>query len=291
MDIRQLKYFLAVAEEGQITAAAKRLHITQPPLSQQLKLLENELGVILFERGSREVTLTKAGNILRDRAEQIIELTNAAAKELKDLNKGVKGTINIGTVASCDIDFLPKVISEFHINFPDVDFQVWEGDTFRISELLSSGIVEIGLIRTPFNFEGYESILFPGDPMIAAANSNWSLDNFDTVKLETLHDKSIIIHRRYEKSFTSACEKHGFEPKLFCKSDNIRSMLTWADNGLGIAVVPKSTINVAKSMSLIIKEIDDELLNTTVAVVWMKKRYLSTAAREFINNFKQQLKK
>ena len=89
MNIRQLKYFLTIAEEEQITSAAKKLNISQPPLSQQLKLLEDEFGVKLLERGSRKIHLTDAGRLLRNKAEQILELTDATYKELRDFNKGI----------------------------------------------------------------------------------------------------------------------------------------------------------------------------------------------------------
>ena len=119
MDIRKLRYFLAVAEEGQITKAAQRLHMAQPPLSQQLKQLETELGVRLIERsGSRKIKLTAAGQALRIRAEQMMELAQKTAKELKDIEEGTQGTLPVGITASWDATFLPKKINAFHEQYP-----------------------------------------------------------------------------------------------------------------------------------------------------------------------------
>lgn len=145
MDIRQLRYFLTIVEKENITAAARELHIAQPPLSQQLKLLEDELGVKLIERGSRRIQLTPAGKILKVRAEQIMELLDATVNEIKDFRGGVQGTLSIGTISSLGATLLPEHIQSFHEKFPNVDFQIWESDSYRMSELLNSGIVEIGL--------------------------------------------------------------------------------------------------------------------------------------------------
>lgn len=151
MDIRQLRYFITIAEEGNITKAARRLHIAQPPLSQQLKLLEEELGVKLVERGSRQIQLTDAGKILRHRAEQVVELVDSTIKELKDFNEGLQGTLSVGTVPSSGSTLLPERIYNFHENYPGVSFQIWEGDTYRILDLLNNGVIEIGIVRTPIN--------------------------------------------------------------------------------------------------------------------------------------------
>lgn len=100
MDIRQLKYFLTITEEEQITAAARRLRIAQPPLSQQMKGLEDELGITLFKRGPRHIQLTDAGKLLANRARQILELSDSTVREIDDFKRGLKGTLSIGTVSS-----------------------------------------------------------------------------------------------------------------------------------------------------------------------------------------------
>lgn len=250
-----------------------------------------EVGVQLLERGSRNIQLTEAGNILRIRAEQILELVKATAKELKDLNEGFHGTLNIGTVASSGATILPQRINTFHKKYPEVDFQIWEGDTLRIMELLNKGIIEIGIVRTPFNSEPYESVSLhnelPRDPMVAVANCQWiSEKNSELLDLEELKDKPIIMHRRYAEKITEACREKGFEPKVLCKSDDVRSMLTWAETGLGIAIVPKSTISLITNKELRFREIEEFFMETTVALIWMKNRYLSSVAHHFIENFK-----
>lgn len=288
MDVRQLRYFLAIAEEGNISGAAKRLHIAQPPLSQQLKLLENELDVQLVKRGSRRIQLTEAGCILRNRAEQIIDLIETTVKELKEINQGYKGTLSIGTVASLGASILADRIRSFHRQYPDVSFQLREGDTHRITELLRSGVIEIGIVRFPFDSEIYESIRWPDEPMIAAIapDSDWNFEGHKTsLSLEELAAKPLILHRRHEKIILESCRQKGFEPQVLCKSDDVRSALSWANAGIGVAVIPKSAVDLMPNTGLVYKEINEASLETAAAVIWMRNRYLSTAARHFLKMF------
>lgn len=286
MDIRQLRYFLAIAEEGQITGAAKRLNIAQPPLSQQLKLLEDELGSKLVERGSRHIKLTDAGKILRNRAEQILELTDTAVKELKDFKEGLTGTLSIGAVSSSGATFLPERIRRFNESFPGVSFEVWEGNTFRILEILNRGIIDIGIVRTPFNIHEFDAIRLPVEPMAAVGVDNW-FDGIlkDKIEVKSLEAKPLIIYRRFEKLIVETCQKKGFEPRIICKTDDARSALLWAESGIGVAVVPKSAVKLIGSGKLRHKDINSEELNTQIAAIWVKNRYLSAAAGRFLDFF------
>ncbi|MDP4143610.1 MAG: LysR family transcriptional regulator [Bacillota bacterium] len=285
MDIRQLKYFLTIAEEEQITGAAKKLHIAQPPLSHQLKLLENELGVQLVERGSRKIQLTEAGHILRNRAEQILELTDTAIKELKDFNEGIQGTLAIGTVSSSGATLFPERISKFHETYPQINFQIWEGNTYRILEILNSGLIEIGIVRTPFNMEAFESIELPKEPMVAAFSGDLLVAQDEYVLLDELINKPLIIYRRFEKLIADAFDEESLNPTVLCKTDDARSTLLWADAGIGIALVPESAIRLIGSTKLRYKKIKNPHLETKIAAIWMKNRHLSTAAKHFLEIF------
>lgn len=290
MDIRRLRYFLVVAEEGQITKAARRLNMAQPPLSQQLKLLETELGMQLIQRFSRKIELTDAGHVLHDRAEQILQLVDKTVKELKDLNEGLQGTLSIGATASWGATFLPERIRHFHECYPGINFQLWEGDAPEIMELVGSGVVEIGVTRQPADSETYESISLPAEPFVAAMHHSWNQDSTTShIRLMALTDKPLLLHRRHE-ALPAYFRQMGFEPRVLCRHDDVRSMLEWASAGLGIAVVPKSAANLIPSSNLEFKEIIEPCLKTGApAVIWMRNRYLSTAARHFIDMFAQTL--
>ncbi|AKA72436.1 LysR family transcriptional regulator [Clostridium scatologenes] len=284
MDIRQLKYFIAIAEEGQITGAARKLNMAQPPLSYHLKLLEDELGVKLVERGSRKIKLTDAGKMLYAKASQILKLTETTVKQLKDFGQGIKGTLFIGTVSSCGATLLPDRIHNFNKKCPDISFEIYEGNTYKLLELLNNGLIEIGIVRTPFNAESFNLKYLSKETMIAVfnTNSNWYKDK-KSICINDIMDKPLIIYRRFEKLISKCCQNSGFNPKIICKCDDARTALLWADSGIGLAIVPKSAIKLVNNSDLSYIEIDESELETRVAAIWLKNQSLSEAAKYFLN--------
>lgn len=283
MDFRQLRYFLAVAEEGQITKAAKRLHITQPPLSQQMQLLEKELGVQLLERGSRTIRLTEAGQTLRNRAEQMVELMNKTISELQEVNEGVRGILTIGTITSLGGTLLPSLIQNFNRTYPDITFKLWQGETYRILELLNTGVLEIGIIRFPVDSGLYDYIPMPTEPMVATAHpSLLDMGTTLTVRLDELRDKPLMIHRRYEPIIIEHCHHVGFTPRIICTTDDIIPLLLCANEKVGILIVPESAANILPSSDLIYKKITNPIIETTSSIIWLKGRPLSMAAKHFL---------
>jgi Transcriptional regulator len=291
MDIKRLQYFLAVAEEGQITKAAERLHMAQPPLSQQLKFLEAELGIRLVERGgSRKIKLTEAGEILRNRAEQILSLVDQTRKELQDLADGEQGTLSIGITtpwsATLGMNLLPDRIRRFHQQYPGVNFQVLEGDRGRINELLHSRMIEIAITSLPADSKSYEYIALPKESGIAAFSPSWNPPAGSQVCLSDLADKPLIIYRRSEETVLEYFHERGLNPRIICRQDDIRSMLLLAHTGLGVAIVQGSAANIIPGSDLVFKEIiKPRLLLKATAIIWMKNRYLSVAAKHFIDMF------
>lgn len=288
MELRHLKYFLAIAEAGQITAAAKKLQIAQPPLSQQLMQLEEELGVKLVHRGSRSIQLTEAGIILQNRAKQILELTDATTREINDFAMGMKGTLTIGTVSSSGATLMKDRLSEFHKTYAGVKFEIHEGNTFMILDLLNKGIVEVGIVRTPFNTTDLGCRYASTEPMIAVMTEeyDWNPEQ-KTISLSELKNRPLIVYRRFEQLIHDTCMKHGFEPNFFCKNDDARTTLHWANEGLGIGMISRSALSLGSNNQLIVKEIMCEELHTRVAAVWLKDKYMSSLASRFIESFSQ----
>lgn len=286
MDIRKLQYFLAVAEEGQITKAAKRLHMAQPPLSQQLKLLETELGITLIERdGGRKIRLTDAGQILRNRAEQILALVNQTVKELKDLTD-VDSTLSVGISSAWDATFLPDRIRRFRELHPEINLKLHGGDSAQIEKLLNSGSIEIAIAQIPCDATTYAAISLPDEPFVAAfppdADPGVSA-NF--VRLAEIADKPLIIHRKHE-TLLEYYRRIGLKPNIRCSHDDTRSMLAWAGTGLGVAIVPKSATGLIPDNTLIVKEIVEPGLRTSAtAVLWRRNKQFSASARHFLDMF------
>lgn len=286
--LREMKYFLAIAQAGTITTAAQHLHMAQPPLSRQMKQLEEHFGTKLFERGHRKIQLTEAGCLLRNRAEQLLKLMDTTEKEIKALESGTHGTLSIGTASSSGITILPTVARIFHTHYPDLNFELWEGESIRIIELLNAGLIEIGLVRFSFDNDTYESIQLPKEPLVAAIHKNNSAHVGgvkETICLAELVDKPLMIHRKYESLITEHCQEAGFNPYFLCKSDDIMPILAWADADVGIAIVPRAAIGLIPSTNLVFKTIISPSIEISSAVIWMRSRYLSFAARHFLTLF------
>ncbi|WP_319202423.1 LysR family transcriptional regulator [uncultured Ilyobacter sp.] len=288
MDIRQLKYFMAIVEEGNITKAAEKLHMAQPPLSYQLKLMEEELGVKLLERSTRKLEITEAGEMLKTRSEQIIELFDKTVKDIKNFREGFTGTLSMGVVASSMGIIYPKFIQEYHEAYPDTSFDIREGNTNRILEFLKNGVIELGIVRTPFNSENFDSIQLPNEPMIAVTKPK-GVFIWDKKKLnaDDLKDLPLILDRRFEKMIIKTCQQNGYSPKILCESEDTRTILSWVDIGMGVGVVPKSSKEFVNLMNLEYKEIEEFSLETGTSIVWVRDRRLSEAASNFLQIFKK----
>lgn len=299
MDIRHLKYFITIVEEGKISQAAKRLNMAQPPLSQQLKQLEDELGVTLFERHTRKLIITEEGMLLYQRAKEIIELITGTIEEVKELSQGTRGTLSIGTIAALGAQLLPERIRDFQIHYPDVQFQVWEGDPLRIMELVENRIIELGIVRLPIDNSIFDMIQLPNEPIVAVMSNKWDSDkDRPSIMLSELEGKPLMFLRRQkgtsmynQEMYTvdvvkTACLNAGFEPRIVCESSDIMTLLTWAHHDIGIALVPRSALNLIPNTQLIIKEIiRPSIMARPPALIWLKGRYLSSISKKFIEYF------
>lgn len=286
MDIKQLNYFLAIIEEGSITKAAERLHIAQPPLSHQLKLLEEELEMKLIERTTKKLQITGAGELLQYRAEQILQLVETTINELKNYNNEFLGVLSVGTVPSSGGVLLPELLYSFHEKYPSLNFQIREGDTYRILDMLTKGIIDIGIVRTPFNSEIFESISLPYDPMMAITKDNLYLGGENEfISVTNLINVPLIIDRRFELMIVSSCKKAGFKPRILCECDDVRSIISWAETGMGVGIVPKPATGLISNPNTICREINELSLETRTTLLWLKDRHLSYITKEFLQVF------
>ncbi|GAB2676583.1 LysR family transcriptional regulator [Paenibacillus thermoaerophilus] len=296
MDLRQLRYFLTVAQEGQVTSAAKRLNMEQPPLSRQLKLMEQELGVALFDRSGKRLKLTKAGELLRQRAEQLLLQFHETVKEVKELDEGIRGVLSIGSVVSC-ISLLPRRLEQFRNRYPGVIFKVREGDHFLLGELLERRSIELIVARLPFeatsrSSQPYSIERLPSDPFVAILPSSWCRDGsgqpslsmrelaeYPFLTLKT--DQTIGMHERVVKEF----QQHGATPRILCECSSVAIIIAMVAAGIGATILPKSVMASFPIPSIRMVELTDADFYSDVGIVWLKDRYLSKSARRFIEMF------
>ncbi|WP_110928697.1 LysR family transcriptional regulator [Bacillus massiliglaciei] len=292
MDIRQLRYFLMIAEEGQISSAAKRLHMAQPPLSQQLRLMEEELGVTLVDRrrNGKPLELTEAGKLLSKKAQDILQLFDESMLEVQETNEGIKGTLSIGAVLSC-VNYLPLKIETFHHRYPNVSLKLLGGDPYEVNSYLENHDIELALVHPPIEAQEISSIYLGSEPYVFVAPARW--DQFGSQK--TINMKEIegipllLIHRTegggiYDK-ILAECKEAGIQPNILCECPDVNVLLSLVASGIGASIVPKTAIpefiNGIRTL-----EIQDSSLHSETALVWKTDRYLSKAAKSFIALFK-----
>lgn len=291
MDIRQLRYFMAIAKENQITRAAKTLNMEQPPLSRQLKLMEEELGVTLFERNGKQMRLTQAGQVLQKKAESLLHQLNETINEIKEIDEGLQGTLSIGSVFSC-VSLLPEKIGAFRENYPRVKFKILEGDHFTLGEYLENRIIELVITRLPFesNYESdkYSIMPLPSDPFVVVIPSQWNSSSSkesilmreiaDMPLLALKSDKTIKLHER----IVDECRRSGFEPNIICECSSVAITIALVVAGIGGSILPKSVMSSFPISQIKMLDITDTSFQSEVGVAWLQNRYLSKSAHRFI---------
>ena len=283
-----MRAFYAIVEEGNISHAAQRLDIAQPALSRQMKRLETQLGVQLFERGSRRIRLTDAGRVLYSRVEHILGMVDGTVREITEIGSGVAGCIRLGTITTSGAMLLPELITEFHRRYPQVTFQLWEGEGTRILELLDNRVIEIGITRTQVDARVYESIVLPNEPLVLIMNRSHDIgSDAQKVRLAELKDQPLIIPLRWQSMFTANCRKLGFEPNILCVSDSIVQDLLLAKMGMGMAILPISSKTLLTDGDLIYKKLVGPEITTHTVVAWLKNRTLSQSASHLIALFRE----
>ena len=197
MELRVLRYFLAVAREENITKAAAFLRLTQPTLSRQLMQMEEELGVKLFQRGRHRIVLTNEGRLLRRRAQELVDLADKTARELSDSGKELIGEISIGAGESLGMNFLSQAIRLFQERYPKVVFHVLSASADAVKERLDLGLLDLGLLTEPVNVEKYGFFrLKEKDRWGVLVRKDSSLAKLDAVTPRDLENIPLIISGR-----------------------------------------------------------------------------------------------
>lgn len=261
MDLRQLRYFKAIIEEGTITGAARKLHISQPPLSSQMHLLEKELGSTLFERGARQIVPTEAGSRLYRYALEMLELESAAREEISNLKTGHQGILHLGMVSSGGHEKLYGLLREFKSRYPHIQVKVHEGNSYELLEQLRKGKLDVSLLRSPFSLYGLDRVPLEKTSM-AVGLSGKAFPSFQpgSFLLKDLTGLPLILYRRWEKIIMEECEKEKFQPDVYCVADDARTCREWAEAGLGAALVPLTVLE--KSGELMVGKLQEEALQS-----------------------------
>ncbi|WP_416047758.1 LysR substrate-binding domain-containing protein [Cupriavidus basilensis] len=243
MDIRQLRYFIAVAEEGNFSRAAERLHISQPPLSQQIKSLEASLGVILFERGRLGARLTRAGEALLTRARDIVADLDSTRKMVLRVADGLEGYLRIGIINSVMYGPLPRTMRLFQERNPAVEWTLHEMLPDQQGEALVRGQIDVGFASSATRREELRSIRVYPQPLMAAVPASHPLAGSGRIRLKALAAEPFVLLNTQSpviRSLLAACVRNGFHPRVLHESVDPQTVLSLVGAGVGVSALPRS---------------------------------------------------
>lgn len=297
MDIRVLKYFLAVAREGSITKAANVLHVTQPTLSRQLQDLEKELKHKLFVRGQHSVSLTEEGHILRQRAEEIVDMVEKTKNEFLSTKDIIKGTVYIGSGESDAISLITDIVKNVQTEYKEIKFDFLSGNADDLCEKLDKGLLDFAVLIEPVNISKYDYITLPKkDRWGIIMKKNCSLAKKDKIKLEDLKNLPLIVSSQLLKK-TSVND-------MFFKwfKGSLKSLNTVAtynlfynaglmvNSGVGYALTLDKLANVTSISNLTFRPLNPKL-ESNLNIVLKKTQLFSPAAKVFLENLKKKFAK
>lgn len=293
MEIRVLRYFLAIAREGSITNAANFLHVTQPTLSRQIHDLENELGQKLFTRGSHNMSLTTEGMILRKRAEEIISMVDKTESEFHSMENIIGGDIYIGGGETDAVKLIAQVAGELRKDYPNIHYHLYSGNSEDVTERLDKGLLDFGILIQPADLSKYDYINIPAkDTWGVVMRKDSPLAQKDTIRKEDLMNVPLICSRQaisQERNGNEFTEWFGDD---FDKLDIVTTFnlvynaAIMVEAGIGYAVTIDKIANTGENSSLCFRPLEPKL-DSGLNVIWKKYQIFSSAAELFLEQLRR----
>ena len=290
MELRVLQYFLAVARERNISAAAQSLHLTQPTLSRQLKQLEEELGKQLMIRGNRKITLTEDGMLLRKRAEEILDLVNRTEKEILQPDDTISGDVYIGTGETDGVRQIARAANQLQEGYPGIHFHIVSGDAVDVCERLDKGLLDFGVLLGDMDKTKYNYIELPmKDIWGVLMRRDSPLAQQGAVSPRDLWDKPLILSRQMDNKsgLYRWLGKDPAELHTVATYNLIYNASLMVDEGMGYAFTLDKLVNTTGS-NLCFRPLTPRL-NLGMSLVWKKSQIFSKAAELFLGRLQEHL--
>lgn len=293
MEIRVLRYFLAIAREGSITNAANFLHVTQPTLSRQIHALEEELGQKLFTRGSHNMALTTEGMILRNRAEEIISMVDKTEAEFNSMENIVGGDIYIGSGETDAIKLVAQVAKELRASYPEIHYHLYSGNSTDVTERLDKGLLDFGILIQPADISKYDYINIPArDTWGVVMRKDSPLAVKETIRKEDLLGVPLICSRQAISEERSKNEFAEWFGEDFDKLDIVTTFnlvynaAIMVDAGIGYAVTIDKIANTSENSSLCFRRLEPRL-DSGLNIIWKKYQVFTSAAEMFLEKLRE----
>ena len=295
MEFRVLRYFLTVAREGSITAAANSLHLTQPTLSRQLQDLEKELGQKLLIRGKYKVSLTPEGMMLRKRAQEIVDMVEKTEAEFQSIKDIISGDIYIGGGESDSMKYIAEIIKEINKDYPGIKFHIYSGNAEDVTERLDKGLLDFGVLIQPVDLSKYDNISLPEkDVWGVIMRKDSPLAQKDVIILEDLANLPLINSRQAMRKTSS---KNEFIEWFQGKFDELNTVATinlvynaavMVKAGIGYAITLDKLVDTSKESELCFRPLHPKL-ESGLDIVWKKYQVFSPAAKLFLDRLQNGL--
>jgi DNA-binding transcriptional LysR family regulator len=247
MELRHLRYFVVVAEEQNVTRAATRLHVSQPPLSRQIRDLEDELGVSLLERGAKSVRLTEAGRVFLEEARAVLKRVDEAVQTVKAVSTGEQGELHVGYAPSLTVELLPKILRAFQVHSPGIRIHLHDLSTEEMLKCLHNDTLHVALMIRPTaqSFSGMQFIELQRYKVCVAAHPSHPCARGAKVSLADLSHERLIAYSRkeypeYHEMLSVLFKKFGRPPRIAEEHDSSTSLIAAVEAGRGVAIVPES---------------------------------------------------
>lgn len=272
VELRHLHYFIAVAEELHFSRAAERLCISQPPLSQQIRSLEDELGIKLFERTKRQVQLTEAGKVFLERSYLVVAQLEQAIAVTQQIGRGEVGQLALGFVDSAMYTLLPEILRVFREQFPVVELRLHELTTAQQIQALYDKQIDIGIVRSVISESGLSVECLLHESLVLALPENHPFSTQTQVSLSSLADEFFILFPAklgpiFYEQIIHSCQQAGFRPKVAQEAVQMQTIIGLVAAGLGIAIVPASMQNFHRS-GVIYRPLQEQIPNTGLYLTW-----------------------
>lgn len=289
MELRHLRYFIAVAEERHFGRAAARLRMAQPPLSRQIQALEKELGFALFERTRRQVELTPAGTSLLGHARTIFEAVDLAVSEARRASRGESGRIVVAYPSTFAYNGLPQLVRAFRAKFPEVELALRELAPQQQLDSLRDHHVDVGFVRAPVDEPGLSTELVRSEPLVVALPIGHALTSRKSIPLGLLAKEPFVLFPRvrgpaYFDQLIGLCRDAGFTPRIVQEAPQL-DIVSLVAAGLGVSIVPSSIRNFRRS-GIVLRPIVGGP-RTKLLVVWSPLNR-SAVLREFLDVVRRQ---
>ena len=292
MELRQLEYFVAVAEEGTFTGAAAKVHVAQPGVSAQIRRLERELGHALLDRSGRTVRLTSVGAAVLPYARAALDAVAGARLAVDELTGLMRGRVAVGMVTSCASVDLPNLLADFHHNHPAVEITLSEANSDRLIDALQDGRLDLALVGLATTLPpGIATQVVADEPLVAAVSHGDPLAARTTITLDALQQRALIslpCGTGLRSCLDDACAAAGVHPHIAFEASNPDVLVHLAAQGLGVAILPASIAN-AHPTELHAIAVTRPRLRGRLALAWRADGPINPAARALIGHARHML--